>query len=275
MTYNVHGCVGTDGQLDHVRIADVIASGNPDVVALQELDAQRVRSGGLHQARVIAELLGMGFHFHPAMRVKDTEEYGDALLSKLPLRLVSAGELPTAKERLAFEPRGALWASVSINGVEIQIINTHLGLGSKERRFQIEKLLGAEWLAHPDCVQPTVFCGDLNALPGSAVYRSIRQRMRDTQHCVENVRPQATFPSRYPMVRLDYIFISDDVVCRDVTVVRTPLARVASDHLPVVADLAVRSPCHEPSVVKSATSASSRDDLEFSLTSGAAATCHT
>ncbi len=66
MTYNVHGCVGTDGRHDLERIATVIGESQPDVVALQELDVARPRSGGSHQASRIAELLGMAGHFHPA-----------------------------------------------------------------------------------------------------------------------------------------------------------------------------------------------------------------
>ena len=142
MTYNVHSGVGTDRRLDLARIAEVIASQNVDVVALQELDVSRARSRHEHQARVIADHLDMHFHFHPAQRIQEAEEYGDAILSRWPMRLRRAAELPTVKERLAFEPRGALWASLDVNGQEIQVINTHLGLSNNERIKQMEALLG-------------------------------------------------------------------------------------------------------------------------------------
>lgn len=238
MTYNVHGCVGSDGKLDHARIAEVIASENPDVVALQELDVSRERSGRAHQARLIAEQLNMRYHFHPAMRIKEEEQYGDALLARWPLALRKAAELPTVKERLAFEPRGALWASIEVDGVEIQVINTHLGLSNNERKAQIEALMGHEWVRHPQCAStPHVLCGDFNALPGSKVHQRACRDMGDTQHMLAGHRPKATFPSRWPLIRLDYIFVSSSLRCKGVRIVNSRLARIASDHLPLVADL--------------------------------------
>ena len=125
LTYNVHGCRGTDGRLSPERIAAVIAEARPDVVALQELDAGRARSGGLDQAHAIARGLGMRFHFRAALHVEE-ERYGDAVLSALPLRLVKAGPLPGQP---SLEPRGALWVSVDLGGgTELQVVNTHLGL---------------------------------------------------------------------------------------------------------------------------------------------------
>lgn len=238
MTYNVHGCVGCDGRLDHGRIAEVIAAENPDVVALQELDVSRERSGRSHQARLIAEQLNMRFHFHPAMRIKEEEEYGDALLARWPLSLCKAAELPTVNERLAFEPRGALWASIEVDGREIQVINTHLGLSNNERKAQIEALMGHEWVRHPACAgSPRILCGDFNALPGSKVYQRACRDMRDTQRMLPSHRPKATFPSRWPLMRLDYIMVSNGLRCEGVRTVNSKLAKMASDHLPLVADL--------------------------------------
>lgn len=240
MTYNVHGCVGCDRRLDHARIAAVIAEEDPDVVALQELDVSRDRSGRAHQARIIAGHLNMGFHFHPAFRIRDEEEYGDAILSRWPLRVRRAAALPTVKERLAFEPRGALWVEVEVNGRVIQVINTHLGLSNNERKAQIAALMGEEWLQHPECAAPSVLCGDFNAIPGSRVYRSAVQGMRDTQRMILGQRARPTFPSRWPLLRLDYILVSSDLRCETVRVINSKLARVASDHLPLVADVDVQ-----------------------------------
>lgn len=235
MTYNAHSCIGTDGALNHARIAEVIAAYDPDIVALQELDLARMRTGRLDQAAVIAEQLKMRFHFHPALRVKE-EMYGDAILSKWPLTLRRAGELPTVKARLAFEPRGALWVTAACGDQEVQVINTHLGLSLRERAVQAQALLGPDWLGHPTCQQRLVFCGDLNTPPFLAVYRTFRRVLRDvTQQIKTNQR--ATFPSRFPLMRLDYIFTSADIRVLSVQAPRTPLTRLASDHLPVIADL--------------------------------------
>ena len=136
LTYNVRRCLGIDGQLSPARIAEVIASCEPDIVALQEVDVGRVRSGRIDQARVIADELRMRFHFHPAVRVME-ELYGDAILTARACKLVKAEALPTWSERSLVEPRGALWACVDIGGVEIQVITTHLGHPGPERLRQI------------------------------------------------------------------------------------------------------------------------------------------
>jgi endonuclease/exonuclease/phosphatase family metal-dependent hydrolase len=64
LTYNVHGCIGTDRRLDVGRIVEVIAAFEPDIVALQELDVGRARSGGVDQAHEIARGLDMACHFN-------------------------------------------------------------------------------------------------------------------------------------------------------------------------------------------------------------------
>lgn len=127
LTYNVHRCVGPDRRLDIGRVADAIAACEPDIVALQELDVGRPRTGGLDQAHEIAQRLGMSFHFNAALRVEE-EQYGDAILTLLPERLVKAGPLPGLDPRVPLEPRGALWVEVTVDGRPLQVINTHLGL---------------------------------------------------------------------------------------------------------------------------------------------------
>src|SRR4051812_17087286 len=116
LTYNVHRCVGTDRRLDVGRIVEVIASFEPDIVALQELDVGRARTDLVDQAHEIAEGLEMAFHFHPAMRVEE-ELYGDAILTLYPERLVQAAPLPSHNYIAnLLEPRGALWVAVDIDG---------------------------------------------------------------------------------------------------------------------------------------------------------------
>lgn len=238
MTYNVHSCFGMDGKLSPTRIARVIAQADPDVVALQELDVGRPRTGAIDQAHAIAEELEMSFHFHPALEVEE-EQYGDAVLSRLPMRLIRAAGLPTLPTRRLLEPRGALWVEIALDGIELQLINTHLGLSRRERLVQTEALLGPDWLAHPHCVEPLVLCGDLNALPKSEVCRRLGQRLRDAQTLLDDHRPQRTWFSGYPVGRIDHVFVSPDIRVQAVDVPRGDLARVASDHLPLVVDIQI------------------------------------
>src|SRR6185369_10366729 len=89
MTYNVHSCLGMDGRVSPARIGRVIARHQPDIVALQELDVRRRRTGGIDQAEAIARELEMKFQFHAAVEVGE-ERFGNAVFSRLPMRLVRA-----------------------------------------------------------------------------------------------------------------------------------------------------------------------------------------
>jgi endonuclease/exonuclease/phosphatase family metal-dependent hydrolase len=236
VTYNVHGCRGRDGQWSPQRIADVIAPLRPDIVALQELDVGRSRSGRVDQAALIASALGMRAQFNAALEVMG-ERYGDAILTALPCRIVKAGPLPGLPGTRYFEPRGAIWVTVDIGGAEVNVINTHLGLLSRERRVQIDCLLGPDWIDHPRRKEPVVLVGDLNIRPRSRNYRRLAAALRDA-HRENRQRGQATFPSRFPAVRLDYAFVGGGLAVHCAETVRSPLARIASDHLPVIFDLA-------------------------------------
>jgi endonuclease/exonuclease/phosphatase family metal-dependent hydrolase len=236
MTYNVHSCIGMDGKLAPERIARLIARYAPDVVALQELDVGRARTEGMDQAHLIARYLEMDFHFHPAMHIEE-ERYGDAIMTHLPMRLVKADILPGLPGKPRLEPRGALWVAIDVDGIEYQLLNTHLGLLSSERRLQAEALLGPEWLGHPDCRGPVVLCGDFNALPFSPVCRRLRTRLNDAQIELDSHRPRRTFFAHFPLVRIDHVFVDPAIEVLDIEVPDTELARVASDHLPLIAEL--------------------------------------
>lgn len=240
MTYNVHSCVGVDRRLDVGRIAAVIAQSEPDVVALQELDVRRSRTGGEDQAHAIASRLGMGYHFHPAYEVAE-EQYGDALLSSLPMRIVKMAALPTPARGMKLERRGALWATVEADGVQLQVINTHLGLVPLEQRGQMACLTGHDWLEHEDCTRPVVMLGDFNATPRYAAYAQATAKLKDARRLCGKSRGRGvpTFPSRFPMLRIDHVFVSDGIEVLDIHTPDTPLAKVASDHLPLVADLKI------------------------------------
>ena len=228
LTYNVHSCVGTDRRHDPARIAEVIAASGADIIGMQELDVGRRRTGSVDQAHAIASALRMQAHFHPAMHVEE-EKYGDAILTALPVRLIKADGLPSIGE-----PRGAIWVEVTAGDRTLQVINTHLGLWRRERLQQVAALLGPAWLAHPDCLgKPTILMGDFNSVPSSLAYRTLTLGLRDAG--LPGPKPRPTFPSRYPLLRLDYIFLSGGLASRGIHLPTDPLSRRASDHLPLLA----------------------------------------
>ena len=238
MTYNVHSCVGMDGKISTRRIAKTIAQYDPDIVALQELDVGRSRTQEVDQAHEIARELKIEFHFHPALQI-EKELYGDALLSRYPLRLIRSGNLPGSPNRPDLETRGALWAEIDVDGQKVQILNTHLGLRASEQHHQTEALMGSQWLSHPECSGPVILCGDFNATPRHKTCRRITQILNDAQEKLDNHVPQRTWFGRFPVGRIDHIFVSKEIVVQSCIIPRTTLTRVASDHLPLIVDLLI------------------------------------
>ena len=241
VTYNVHRCVGNDRKLDVARIADVLATLRPDIVALQELDVGRARTNHVDQAHEIADRLRMVSHFHPAMRVEE-ELYGDAILTCFPETLIQTGPLPGHPRLPHLEPRGALWVQAEIEAAQVQIINTHLGLVPKEQQIQAAHLAGPSWIEHPRFRGPRILLGDFNATATSVVYRTLASRLEPARRLAPRKTPTATFPSPLPVLRIDHIFVSPEIEVRDVFAPFEPAWRVASDHLPLVMDFSVRPP---------------------------------
>jgi len=250
LTYNVHSCIGLDGRLSPERIARVIARHDPDIVALQELDVGRSRTGHLDQVRAIADALEMSLAFHPTVTLAD-EQFGDAVLSPHGLRLVRAGALP-GLGRPGFEPRGALWVEVDVphgDGAasRVQLINTHFSLHPRERMMEAEALLGPDWLGHPSAQRDVVLCGDFNALPWFPSLRRLRRNLADAQTGLDGHRPERTWFGRYPIGRIDHVLVDPHWTVLHVEVPDHTLARVASDHRPLVVDIAPRAPRFDPS----------------------------
>jgi endonuclease/exonuclease/phosphatase family metal-dependent hydrolase len=238
MTYNVHGCSGMDGRVSPRRVARTIAAHEPDIVALQEIDLGRRRSRAEDQASLIAAELGLHAVFCPTVTVGE-EHYGHALLSRWPIQVVKRALLPHDPRSWWPEPRAALWARVQTNERTINVITTHLGLGPKERVAQMKELMGPNWIGGIPAEEPVILCGDFNTVPRSEPYRMAAARLRDVQRRPHGRRTLKTFSSSRPLMRLDHIFVSSQLEAVAVAVPRTALTRVASDHLPLLADLQV------------------------------------
>jgi len=128
------------------------------------------------------------------------------------------------------------WLKVRIAGTEMSVMNTHLSVHLRDRLLQIEQLLGVEWLAKAEPGVPLVICGDLNSSQFSPVYRKLSHDLVDAQ-LANGRRASATWPSRLPFLRIDHVFTSPSVRVVRCEVVRNALSAVASDHLPLLAEL--------------------------------------
>jgi len=246
MTYNIHSCVGTDKKVAPERIAGVIDDAAADIVALQEVDNGISRTHHQHQAKLLAEMLNMEFFFFPVVK-NGHQKYGLAVLSRFKRIDVHFDWLPTLYPRLGLnlQKRGCIRTTLATPAGDILFYNTHLGLYRLERRRQLRALLGESWLAAlpQPLTAPVIFCGDFNAGRMSPVYRGLSRRLIDVQKVLMNPdRAKATFPSRRPLLRLDHIFVSRNFRILNVKVPRSRATQLASDHLPIYADLELRPP---------------------------------
>ncbi len=237
-TLNTHACIGMDGRCSPARVARLIRSLEVDVIALQELDLGRHRTR--HEDQLVELATRTGFHaaWCPCVSHHNNAAYGHGLLSRYPILSTHTDRLP---HRGSLEPRGVLRTCIQVEDTRVHVLSTHLGLTRWERLSQVRALLGPLGFDQIPADEPVLLLGDLNTAGGSLPYRLLARQLRNVQaHCHGHVG-QATFPSFYPIRQLDHIFVSAHFGIRAVDIPRSELTRLASDHLPLVADLQLRS----------------------------------
>jgi endonuclease/exonuclease/phosphatase family metal-dependent hydrolase len=220
-SYNVHSCVGLDGRCDPRRIAAVLRELECDIYALQEVDNEPDEGEDSKQLEFLAAALEMAAV--PGLRiVRHSGQYGNAILTHLPILSVRRLDLSYPW----FEPRGALDVQLDLGGRALRVIATHLGLSRAERRAQWRRLLLAVATAPPSL--PTVLVGDMNEwFPWSMTLRDVHRILG---------RPSAApaeFPTFAPFLSLTRIWVRPVNALASLEVHRSPLARRASDHLPL------------------------------------------
>ncbi len=238
-TYNVHSGIGRDGKFSLERIGAVLREIDADVVCVQEMDRNRRKTGRVDQPAILAATLGAAFHFHATIR-HPAGEFGDAIFSRHPFSVVRATTFPDVPRPVPWEQRGAIWIEADIAGQRWQIINTHLGLGYRERRLQAQHL-AEDWIKPATLISPTVVCGDLNSRPASQVHQIMGLHVKDVFR-MQKIRHPATFSTRLPVLCLDYIFVSEGVEVQRAARWDSALARQASDHFPVIAEVIALQP---------------------------------
>lgn len=227
MSYNIRNGRGSDGRIDLARIAAVIAPFEPAIVALQEVDVGRARTGGIDQAHELGAQLGMSAHFACCVE-RGCERYGIATLTTLPVLDTHAVALPALAERRGSQPRRALvtrlaWPDA---GATLVMVNTHLSTVGAERPLQVAAIAPAI------AGETVVVAGDLNCLPWSSPLKALRGHLRSATGRAR------TWPARAPLFAIDHILFRGALSVVEAGSWRARGARRASDHLPVVAVLA-------------------------------------
>ena len=222
ITWNIHGGVGADRRYDLGRVAALIRSHQPDLIALQEVDSRGRDPSHLP----LADFKGtLGEHAAEARTiVAEDGHYGHVLISRWPMEDVHLHDISVSRR----EPRCAIEATVNTAQGSFRVVATHLGLGLGERRRQVAKLVElARRPAVAGAPAGLLMLGDFNDWHGH-----VRRALTELAPAWTRLR---TFPARRPIFKFDRIFCRPKgALSRCWTDGR---ARIASDHLPVIADL--------------------------------------
>ncbi len=228
LAYNIHHGAGNDGVLDLERIAALIRSLDPHLVALQEVDNRTERTGGINQAAELGRLTGMSSVFGPFMDYQGGQ-YGMALLSAVPYENPTNHLLPEGAE-----PRASLTIRVQLpdGAGELVFAGIHFYRTAEERMAQARRLLD---LLEPEGDLPVILAGDFNSLPDSDILELVRQ----TFVVPEKGEDHFTFPSDRPDREIDFIAYrpAGRFSVIESRVIDEP---VASDHRPLLLVLEVR-----------------------------------
>jgi len=229
VTYNIHTCVGVDRRYDPARIGMVLREIDADIACLQEVDASRPSARHTDQWVYLGAATGCRVVTGTGVRQRHGR-FGNAILTRFPVLAARLIDLTVA----GYEPRAAIDADVLINERVLRVIATHFGLHAAERRLQASRLMVA--LAEPVPASrreaaAVLVMGDLNEWRGRhGAIRFLDRRLGPSAAA-------RTFPSWMPVLSLDRIYAEGPAELRDVDVFRSPLARLASDHLPLVGSL--------------------------------------
>jgi endonuclease/exonuclease/phosphatase family metal-dependent hydrolase len=228
-TYNIHRSRGLDGRTRPERIAAVLSDIDADIIALQEVIGSGPR-GGSH-AEAIGAALGMGWVMAPA-RLLRGHHFGNAVLSRFPITQHLGHDLSWK----TCEPRRLQRVDVTVNGAALHIYNVHLGTAILERRHQAQRLTSIVSDRH--VVGPKLVVGDFNEWMKGLATTLLSARLRSVD--LKDFLPRRrTYPGLFPLLHLDHIYYAGRVEVVAVELPRTRLALVASDHLPLVADVRV------------------------------------
>ncbi len=228
LSWNIHkGIGGRDRRYSLSRIIDCIEAENPDLVCLQEVDRLVRRSQFDDQPRLLARALRFHAVFQQNVPVGDGA-YGNLVLTRWPVASRHRITLRHGRRK----PRGAQLVLVDSPEGKLHLVHTHLGLAEQERRWQVERILGHMLFRSADR-HPALVVGDFNDWRDTLAPQLTTFGFRQVTSPVSRFR---TFPAWLAIGSLDKAFVRGPIDVRHARVVRTSLAKVASDHLPLVVD---------------------------------------
>jgi endonuclease/exonuclease/phosphatase family metal-dependent hydrolase len=242
LSYNIHKGIGGRDRLYRIeRIIRVIEEENPDLICLQEVDRNVRRTRHDDQPRRLTEAFHAAGSLYQLNVRLGHGGYGNLVLSRWPFRDTHQVSLRQRRRK----PRGAQLAVVETPEGPLHLVHWHLGLAERERHWQVRHLL-----EHPVFQEaahlPTVIVGDFNDWRNTLAHHQFARH--GLTQATSPLRRFRSFPAYYPVISLDKAFTCDAIDLRHVRVVRTPLTRRASDHLPLVIDFHLSREPRPPAV---------------------------
>jgi endonuclease/exonuclease/phosphatase family metal-dependent hydrolase len=209
------------------RTAAVLREVGADIVALQEVVGAGPRGGG--HAEEIGAALGMGWVMAPARRLRG-HQFGNVVLSRFPMSNHTVHDLSWK----TCEPRCMQRVDVNANGRPLHVYNVHLGTAILERRHQAERL--ATLVSDKHVTGSKLLVGDFNEWMRGLTTTLLSEKLKSVD-LTNFLRRRRTYPGFFPILHLDHIYYEGCLDIVSIELPRTRLSLVASDHLPLVADV--------------------------------------
>jgi endonuclease/exonuclease/phosphatase family metal-dependent hydrolase len=226
VTYNIHKARGLDGRININRIAKVLGELNGDIIALQEIfSAEDSRES---QVEIVASALDMEWAFGCTRHYRG-RPYGNAILSRWPI--TESRDMDISHGRR--EKRGCIRTDLKTPKGILHVYNIHMGTSYFERRHQVRSFLSSKQI-NEDVSGPRVLVGDFNEWIRGLTTRMLSEKF-ESLNLELHVKKRRSYPGFLPLLHLDHIYFESPLHVEKAELIRTRLATVASDHLPLVA----------------------------------------
>jgi endonuclease/exonuclease/phosphatase family metal-dependent hydrolase len=228
VTYNIHRSRGMDRRIRPLRVAEVLRSIDADIVALQEVVGAGPRGSHIEE---IGAALGMGWVMAQTRELRG-HQFGNVVLSRFPIAEHSQHDLTykTCEERCMQR------VDVDVNGQTLHVYNVHLGTAILERRHQAQRL--AAIVTNRHVTGPKIVLGDFNEWTRGLTTMLLSSRLKSVD-LQQYMKRRRHYPGLFPILHLDHIYYDGPLEIVHIEVFRNRLSLVASDHLPLIADVRI------------------------------------
>ena len=230
MTFNIqHALDYKNNVIDTALFADKIRFHDADICGLNEVRGAGPIEGYTDQLSEIKDKLGFYGYFAEAIKVDGTSPYGNALVSRYPIKSAETVMIPDPIIKVPgrhYETRCVLKAVIESGKKDICVLVCHMGLTPAQRRNAVKTI--CKIIDNIDL--PLILMGDFNTTPDDKVLRPLYKRLKDTDEKA-SVRALPTYASYDPKEKIDYIFYKG-LNLKNISTIN----EIYSDHFPIIAE---------------------------------------